>query len=122
MVERLTGCMTKYFGFSSFRTGQKEAASSALHGRDVFVRMATGGGKSLSMFLVPLTYAFMLNSRNGPLGEHMRLAAGMIPCITLITIIKGTNFCDSEKSAKFKDRKIYAACASGASMRTFRAR
>ena len=35
MVERLTGCMTKYFGFSSFRTGQKEAASSALHGRDV---------------------------------------------------------------------------------------
>ena len=57
MVERLTGCMTKYFGFSSFRTGQKEAASSALHGRDVFVRMATGGGKSLSMFLVPLTYS-----------------------------------------------------------------
>ena len=54
MVERLTGCMTKYFGFSSFRTGQKEAASSALHGRDVFVRMATGGGKSLSMFLVSL--------------------------------------------------------------------
>ena len=40
MVERLTGCMTKYFGFSSFRTGQKEAASSALHGGDVFVRMA----------------------------------------------------------------------------------
>ena len=35
MVERLTDCMTKYFGFSSFRTGQKEAASSALHGRDV---------------------------------------------------------------------------------------
>ena len=48
--------MTKYFGFSSFRTG-KQAASSALHGRDVFVRVATGGGKSLSMFLVPLTYS-----------------------------------------------------------------
>ena len=43
-------------------------------------------------------------------------------------LFKGTNFCvfcDLEKFAKFKDRKIYAACASGAalySMRTLRAR
>ena len=43
-------------------------------------------------------------------------------------LFKGTNFCvfcDLEKSAKFKDRKIYAACASGTalySMRTLRAR
>ena len=46
--------------------------------------------------------------------------------ITLRSLLfKGTNFCDLEKFAKFKDRKIYAACASGAalySMRTLRAR
>jgi len=29
----------------------------ALHGKDVFVRMATGAGKSLAMFLVPLAYS-----------------------------------------------------------------
>ena len=37
-------------------------------------------------------------------------------------LFKGTNFCDLEK---FKDRKIYASCASDAtlySMRTLRAR
>ena len=27
-------------------------------------------------------------------------------------LFKGTNFCDLEKFAKFKDRKIYATCAS----------
>ena len=42
-------------------------------------------------------------------------------------LFKGTNFCvfcDLEKFSKFKDRKIYTACASGAalySMRTLRA-
>ena len=29
----------------------------ALHGRDVFARMATGAGKSLPMFAVPLSYS-----------------------------------------------------------------
>ena len=52
---------------------------------------------------------------------------GHSPRHTLRSLLfKGTNscvFCDLEKSAKFKDRKIYAACASGAalySMRTLR--
>ena len=57
VVERLHISLSKFFGLSNFRTGQKESALSALHGRDVFLRIATGGGKSLSMFLVPLTYS-----------------------------------------------------------------
>ena len=44
----------KVFGFSEFRGGQLEAILPALHGQDTFVRMATGAGKSLCMFMVPL--------------------------------------------------------------------
>ena len=45
------------FGLPSFRPGQLESVLPALHGRDVFVKMATGAGKSLCMFLVPLAYS-----------------------------------------------------------------
>ena len=40
-------------GFRDFRPGQ---LLSILHGNDVFVRMATGSGKSLCMFLPPLVH------------------------------------------------------------------
>ena len=35
------------FGYSSFRTGQKEIAENLIHGNDVLVVMPTGAGKSL---------------------------------------------------------------------------
>ena len=44
----------RYFGFSSFRPGQLEATRAVLQGQDVFIRMATGSGKSLCMFMGPL--------------------------------------------------------------------
>ena len=40
-----------YFGFNS---GQLDAILPAMHGKDVFVRLATGNGKTLCMFMVPL--------------------------------------------------------------------
>jgi len=43
----LTGSLERYFGFTAFRPGQREACEAALAGRDVLVVMPTGSGKSL---------------------------------------------------------------------------
>ena len=56
-VEKATVVLQNTFGHSSFRPGQLEAIVGALHGRDVFARMATEAGKSLPMFVVPLSYS-----------------------------------------------------------------
>lgn len=50
----LTEALQGYFQHDSFRPGQLAASLSSTHGQDVFVRMATGSGKSLCMFLGPL--------------------------------------------------------------------
>ena len=69
------------FGFDDFRPGQLEAILPALHGRDVFVRMATGAGKSLCMFTVPLAYS---NDAVGviisPLNALMDEQVSLMPC------------------------------------------
>jgi ATP-dependent DNA helicase RecQ len=43
----LSAALDRYFGFSAFRPGQREACEAALGGRDVLVVMPTGSGKSL---------------------------------------------------------------------------
>ena len=48
-----------HFGFSSFKAGQLEALLPALHGKDTYIRMATGGGQSFCMYLAPLTCSEM---------------------------------------------------------------
>lgn len=52
--DKLKEALYTYFKHTEFRPGQLESTLPALHGQDVFVRMATGSGKSLCMFLVPL--------------------------------------------------------------------
>src|SRR3954451_1228438 len=42
-----SAALQQYFGFASFRRGQREAVEAALNGRDVLVVMPTGSGKSL---------------------------------------------------------------------------
>ena len=51
---RLHGALRTYFKFDDFRSGQLEATLPTMHQQDVFVRMATGSGKSICMFLPPL--------------------------------------------------------------------
>ena len=51
---QLCATLQRFFKFTEFRPGQLEASLAVLHHKDVFVRMATGSGKSLCMFLPPL--------------------------------------------------------------------
>ena len=51
---KLQTVLTDCFKCSSFRPGQLTAVIPVLHGRDVIAKMATGAGKSLCFFLVPL--------------------------------------------------------------------
>ena len=52
--QRVKSAMQQYFKYDTFRPGQLEALLPVIHGNDVFVRIRTGGGKSLCMFLLPL--------------------------------------------------------------------
>ncbi len=45
--ENLTEALKKYFGFDKFKGDQKEIVQNVLDGKDTFVLMPTGGGKSL---------------------------------------------------------------------------
>ena len=53
---KLRSVLRNTFGYESFRPGQLQVVLAVAHGQDVFVRVPTGGGKSLCiiMYLVPL--------------------------------------------------------------------
>ncbi|CAM3793976.1 DNA helicase RecQ [Rheinheimera salexigens] len=55
MTADLLPLLKQNFGFSEFRDGQAEVISATLQGRDSFVLMPTGGGKSLCYQLPALT-------------------------------------------------------------------
>src|SRR5688572_13648084 len=43
----LTGHLQKYFGFDKFKGDQEKVIQNVLNGKDTFVIMPTGGGKSM---------------------------------------------------------------------------
>ena len=53
--QKLYEAIFRYFKFSSFKPGQLECLMAVAHGSDVFARMPTGGGKSMCMFVIPLS-------------------------------------------------------------------
>ena len=76
MYDKLHNSLQKYFSFSSFRDGHLEALIPLLHGRDVFVRMATGSGKSICLFLRPLalsdtTICVVISPLNGLMEQQV---------------------------------------------------
>lgn len=60
----LEDCLERYFGFRSFREGQKEAIQAVLDGKDVAIFWATGSGKSLTFILPPLFTTTTNNNNN----------------------------------------------------------
>lgn len=54
VVQALTEALCKYFKYKDFRPGQLSSTVAVCHCCDVFVRMATGAGKSLCLFVLPL--------------------------------------------------------------------
>ena len=51
---KVATCQQSYFHQTSFRPGQLEAMLSVMHEEDVLVKMPTGGGKTMCMFVPPL--------------------------------------------------------------------
>ncbi|MCF8280347.1 MAG: DNA helicase RecQ [Bacteroidales bacterium] len=47
VTDRINEALQKFFGFENFKGNQKEIVQSVLDGKDTFVIMPTGGGKSL---------------------------------------------------------------------------
>lgn len=54
--EELEACVNRYYGYSTFKTGQLEAIQAVLRGEDVTVFWATGSGKSLC-YQIPALYS-----------------------------------------------------------------
>lgn len=52
--DKVNEALHKYYKFNHFKPGQLEAILPVMHKKDTFVRMATGAGKSLCIFLPPL--------------------------------------------------------------------
>lgn len=76
MEERLKYALQRYYKYSEFRSGQLESLLPIVHGKDVFVRLATGSGKSLCMFLAPLAIsdiamAVVISPLNGLMDEQV---------------------------------------------------
>lgn len=73
----LVAALQKYFYHKEFRPGQLESILPAWHGQDVFVRMATGSGKSLCMFMLPLAVgehamAVIISPLNGLMEQQVK--------------------------------------------------
>ena len=73
---KLQSALLSYYNFDEFRPGQLKSLIPIVHGKDVFIRLATGSGKSLCMFLAPLAasntaMAVIVSPLNGLMDEQV---------------------------------------------------
>ena len=78
---RAATVLSRVFGHTDFRPGQLDAMLPALHGSDAVVRMATGAGKSLCIFLVPLAHSnegigVVISTLNALMDKQVRTNGG----------------------------------------------
>lgn len=102
-MEPLEATLKQYFGYTSFWEGQRQVIEQALAGRDAFVLMPTGGGKSLT-YQLPALLLPGLTIVISPLIALMqdqveRLLANGIPA----------TFINSSLSASERSSREYAA-------------
>lgn len=102
-MEPLESTLKQYFGYTTFWEGQRQVIEQVLVGRDAFVLMPTGGGKSLT-YQLPALLLPGLTIVVSPLIALMqdqveRLRANGIPA----------TFINSSLSAGERERREYAA-------------
>ena len=83
---------TSILVFLFFCDGQLDALLPVVHGRDVFVRMATGAGKSLCMFLAPLAISesavgVVISPLNGLMEQQVR---NLLYCVSQLLAMTKT--------------------------------
>ena len=68
----MEAALRKYFKLKSFWLGQLDALLPLVHGRDVFVRMATKTGKSFCLFLAPLVIGVVISPLNALMDQQVQ--------------------------------------------------
>lgn len=74
--QSLEAALKHYFGYDSFRPGQKQIVEQALQNRDQLIVMPTGGGKSLCFQLPALLQPGLTVVVSPPDRPHARPGRG----------------------------------------------
>ena len=117
---RLYSALHSYFKFDEFWPGQLESLVPVLHGKDVFIRLATGSGKSLCIFLAPLAssgcaMAIIISPLNDEQVSSCKRLDGVNWSVLLLGWSAGTHWsqcsaCDSKHASRVPQESIVLVC------------
>ena len=104
VMNDLDGALKKHFGYDAFRPLQREIVEDALAGRDVFVLMPTGGGKSLC-FQLPALLRDGLTIVVSPLISLMKDQVDALQASGIPATFLNSTLGRSEATARWHDRE-----------------